>query len=101
MFENDMLIINKPTTNGFVTSAFQELIGSEVFKNVIVCGCCTDICVQTFCTSLKNYFDKESIDTKIKVVKNGVYTFDAPSHSAEDCNKKALEEMSKLGIEII
>ena len=101
VYENNMIVINKPTTNGFITPAFQEIISSEIFENVTVCGCCTDICVQNFCTSLKEYFNKEKIDTKIIVDKESVYTFDAPSHNAEACNEKALKEMQKIGVEII
>ena len=101
VFKNDMQIINKPTTNGFVTTAFQEIIKNEQFEKVVVCGRCTDICVQNFCASLKEYFDNKNIDTKIMVVKDGVYTFDSPNHNAEECNSRALTEMENLGIEVI
>ena len=99
-YEKNMQIIKKPTTDGFNTDEFKSFIQNNKFENVIVCGCCTDICVQNFCNSLKNYFDKEKISSKISVVSDAVYTFDAPNHNAEECNKKALKEMKESGIVI-
>ena len=99
-YEANMKIIKKPTTDGFNTDEFKVYIQKNKFENIVVCGCCTDICVQTFCNSLKNYFDKEKISTKITVVSDGVYTFDAPNHNAEQYNKTALKEMKENGIKI-
>ena len=97
-YGSHMQVINKQTTDGFQTEEFKNLIANNNFKNITVCGCCTDICVQNFCNSLNNYFKENNISTKILVESDAVDTFDAPNHNAENVNKTALKEMQEWGI---
>ena len=98
IYESFMQVIKKSTTDGFVTEEFKKIIENNIFDNVTVCGCCTDICVQNFCNSLNNYFKENNISTKILVESDAVDTFDAPNHNAENVNKTALKEMQEWGI---
>jgi len=94
-------IINKNTTNGFITKEFQYLLKRNQYNNVIVCGCCTDICVSNFVESYINFIKANNLNTKIYVVENACYTFDSPEHSADLCHKNALENMAKKGAKIV
>ena len=94
-------IIGKNTTNGFITNEFKELLKSNKYDNVVVCGCCTDICVINFVESYMQYIKKENLDTNIYVIKNTCYTFDGPSHNAEDCHNNALKQMEKMGAAVV
>ena len=100
-YKEDMLIIEKDTTNGFVTTKFCDLISKNVYNNVYVCGCCTDICVQNFVESYLDYIKQNNLDTTIKVIKNGCYTFDNINHIADLEHKKSIEYMQNLGAKII
>ena len=93
-------IIDKNTTNGFITTEFQELIKNNTYDNVLVCGCCTDICVINYVSSYINYINNKNLTTKIIVFENGCYTFDAPNHNAEKTHKQALDDMKDMGAKI-
>ena len=94
-------IIKKNTTNGFVTHEFKELLKLNKFDNVVVCGCCTDICVINFVESYMQYIKKEDLNTNIYVIKNACYTFDGPNHNAKNCHNEALEQMQKMGAKVV
>ena len=94
-------IIGKNTTNGFVTDEFKELLRFNKYDNVVVCGCCTDICVINFVESYLNYIKQNNLDTKIYVAKNACYTFDGPNHNAENCHNNALNQMHNMGASVV
>ena len=94
-------IIGKNTTNGFVTKQFKALMNIRKYDNVVVCGCCTDICVLNFVESYTNHIKNNNLDTNIYVVKNACYTFDGQNHNAEKYHNLALEQMEKMGAKIV
>lgn len=100
-FESKMISIEKSTTNGFETKEFRQIAKNNNFEEIVIVGCCTDICVEALAKSLVAYNRHKGRKTKITVVQNGVYTFDAPGHHAETQHKKALERMKKLGVNIV
>lgn len=93
--------INKNTTNGFITKEFQNLIDKNIYENVIVCGCCTDICVKNFVESYLNFIKQNKLQTKIIVVENACQTFDSEIHIAGTEHKNAIIDMSKMGAKIV
>ena len=93
-------VIEKNTTNGFITSEFQQILESNVYDKVCVCGCCTDICVINYVVSYINYIRDKKIATKIVVMEDGCYTFDGPEHNAEQSHNAAIKEMESMGVEI-
>ena len=94
-------VIEKNTTNGFITKEFYNLIKTNKFDNVVVCGCCTDICVLNFVESYLKYIKKFGVNTKIYVVENACYTFDGKNHDAQEYHNSSLSEMKNLGARII
>lgn len=94
-------IIEKNTTNGFITTEFQNMLKTNKYDNVVVCGCCTDICVLNYVESFENYIKDKNLDTKIFVVKNACYTFDGANHNAEEYHNLALKQMQKMGAKIV
>ena len=93
-------VIDKNTTNGFVTKEFQELIKTKKYDNVFLTGCCTDICVLNFFDSYNNFAKQNGLDTKFVVLENACATFDAPNHSATEMHTKALSHMKNCGAKI-
>lgn len=98
--ESIAIDIPKNTTNGFQTEKFQKFY-EENFKKydeIIVVGCCTDICVTDFTTSLMNFHKKNKIDTKVTVFVDLVETFDAVGHERSIMNEIGLEKMRRVGV---
>lgn len=90
-------IIDKNTTNGFITQEFKQILKNNHFDNVYVCGCCSDICVINFVSSYLNFIKSNNLSTKVIVYENACYTFDGENHNAEICHQKAILDMKKMG----
>ncbi len=101
IYEKDMIVINKNTTNGFKTKEMQRIMKNYQFENIEITGCCTDICVNALTQSLTRYFVENGIDTKISISENCVDTFDAPNHNADEINAKTLEELKEIGVNVV
>ena len=67
-------------------------------EEVVITGCCTDICVMNLSIPLLNYFDENDIEVKIRVPQNAVETFNSETHDREEYNKMALRLMKNQGI---
>ena len=94
-------IIEKNTTNGFVTEEFKQLVKQEKFDNVLLTGCCTDICVLNFFNSYNEYVKQNGLKTKFVVVDNACATFDGANHPAKEAHKSAVLEMQNAGAKIV
>lgn len=91
---------SKNTTNGFWTYEFRKLIENNTFDNVILLGCCTDICILNLALTLNTYFINHNEDTNIIVVENGVDTFDSPTHNADEYNQMSFKILKANGVKI-
>ena len=95
-------LIRKNSTNGFHAPDFRTFLNDNPKINTfIVCGDCTDICVNNFCITLKTYFDQLDLASKIFVPVNAVETFDAGLHDADFMNTASLFLMKTSGIDIV
>ena len=70
-------------------------------KEIIIGGCCTDICVLHFVLSLKTYLNQMNRDVKIFVVESMTETYEGPNHNREEYNEIAYRLMKQNGVEII
>lgn len=101
-FENNALIYTKNSTSTMFAQNFLEDISKMInLKEVVIIGCCTDICILNLAIPLQNYFDQNDLDVKITVPKNAVETYDAPWHNREEYNEIAFKLMKQAGINII
>ena len=100
-YEKDMFIIEKNTTNGFITNSFTNIINNVNFDNIIVSGCCTDICVENFVISLLNFIEDNNRKTKVYVVEDACYTFDGEMHNAQKCHNESILKMENAGAKIV
>jgi nicotinamidase-related amidase len=98
IFENRMKIIEKDTTNGFNTKEFSDFIKEHIYDNIIVCGCCTDICIKNFCESMVNYLKINNLKTKVIVYEKSVSTFDSESHNSIKMQNDAINDMKQNNI---
>ena len=101
-YKNDMKLIRKNSTCGFITKEFFEYFenNKNEIEEVVLTGCCTDICVLNFAIPLKTYINEHNLPIKVTIYKNAVETYNTPSHSAEEYNEMAFKIMKQNGIEI-
>ena len=67
-------------------------------EEVIIAGCCTDICIMNLAIPLINYFDEHNKRVTVRVPQNVVETFNSESHNREEYNEMALKLMKNSGI---
>lgn len=65
---------------------------------VVIIGCCTDICVMNLAIPLQNYFDQENLPIKVVTPKNAVETYDSPQHNRDEYNAMAFKFLKQAGI---
>ena len=102
-YENDMKLIRKNSTCGFVTKDFFEYFenNKNEIDEVVLAGCCTDICVLNFAIPLKTYINEHNLPITVTINKNTVETYNAPTHEREEYNKMAFKIMAQNGIVLI
>ena len=100
-YEKDMIVIEKNTTNGFLTEEFKKIVSEVEYDEVYVVGCCTDICVENFVASYLQFNNKNNRNTKIYVDKDCCYTFDGEGHDAQLCHDLSVEKMRLMGANIV
>lgn len=93
--------IKKDTINGFDVCEFQEYLNNNLFDEIKICGCCTDTRVLQLALSLKEYFSINQIKTKVKVLKDSVFSVDDDVELAKLKHEHALKNMQKFGVEIV
>ena len=93
------LLIEKNSTNGAITPAFQAWLQEHPdITRIVVCGVCTDICVMQFSLTLKTLCNQADRPMQVLLPVNAVETYDAPGHNADECNAAALQFMAQAGI---
>ncbi len=101
-YENMSLIHEKNSTSAIFPSSLLESIDKmKKIEEVVIVGCCTDICVINLAIPLQNYFDQINRDIPIIVPKNAVETYDAPFHKASEWNEMAFKFMEQAGIKLV
>ena len=100
--ENNKYVFDKNSTSAIFAPKFIETIDAlENIEEVVIAGCCTDICILNLALPLQNYFDQTNREVKITIYKDMVETYDAPSHNREEYNEMAFKLMAQAGIEVI
>ena len=101
---NDIMIIKKSSTNDFLEEETKKYIDSFVrdgYKNFVLCGCITEVCVKQFAQTLKAYLNVINKDINVIVPINSVDTYDSPEHNADIINLFSFYEMNSCGIKIV
>lgn len=101
-FEKEAFVYPKNSTSALFAPHFLEDIEKmENLNEVIITGCCTDICDMNLAIPLQNYFDENNKDVEIVVPMNAVETYDAPFHNREEYNNMAFKMMEQSGIHLV
>ena len=98
-------LIRKNSTNTFFAPDFQRLLEEELhgFREIIITGCCTDICIMQFALTLNAWLNEHNVtQTRIIVVSDCVETYHIDQvHDAAVMNAFALEMMKGNGIDVV
>ena len=86
----------------FAPGVIDTFLEMNNLKQVIITGCCTDICIQNFAIALRNFLDEMNIDAEIVVPKDAVETYHIPSvHDRQENNERAYTVMENTGIKLV
>ncbi len=100
-YEDKVIVIKKNSTSAMFAPGFMDIINQMTdLEEVVIIGCCTDICVQNLAIPLANYFDEGDRQVKITVPVNAVETYDAPYHPKDEYNEMAFKFMKQTGINL-
>lgn len=101
-YEKDALVYKKNSTSTIYAPNFIEDINMmKNLKQIIIAGCCTDICDLNLAVPLQNYFDEMDRRVNIIVLTNAVETYDAPNHNRDEYNAMAFKIMNQAGIQLV
>ncbi len=98
-------IMKKNSTNAFHCQDFLSFLEEEMdsYRDIIVTGCCTDLCVLQFVLTLQAWLNEHNKkEYRIIVPKNCVETYDIPNvHSAKEWNDISFKMMQMNGILVV
>lgn len=98
-------IILKNSTNAFHCEGIQKLIHEELslYKDIIIVGCCSDICILQFALALNTYLNEHELkDKRVIVPINMIETFHIKGvHDAMKWNEIACDLMLANAIEVV
>ena len=69
-------------------------------EEVMITGCCTDICVLNLAIPLQNYFDEIDRLVKVTVIKDAVETYHSNQHRRNEYNRIAFMLMKQAGVNL-
>lgn len=103
VYENDAYTYEKNSTSAmFAPGMLDDLYAMEKLEEVVLAGCCTDICVPNFGIPLKNFFNQLNREVAIFAVKNAIDTFHIPGvHDRDYYTKVAYDLMEQAGIILV
>lgn len=101
-YEKEALIYKKNSTSTIYAPNFlSDIDKMKSLKEVIISGCCTDICVTNLAIPLQNYFDEKNRRVDIIVPIDTVETYNSDSHNREEYNDISLKLMEQAGIKLV
>ena len=100
-YEKYSMVYEKNSTNAMYAPNFMsDLEKMKSLREVIVTGCCSDICVINLAISLVNYFDQRNMDVIVHSPSNLIETYNGENHNRNEYNEMALRLMKQSGIKV-
>lgn len=101
-YESDSHIYLKNSTSAmFAKGMIGDLKNMKKLKEVVGCGCLTDVCVPNFLIPLKNFFNEINKDVVVFLVKNATETYHSPAHDRDYYTKIACDLMNQSGVIVV
>lgn len=101
-YENKDNTYEKNSTSAmFANNFINDIDKMKKLKEVIIVGCCTDICVLNLAIPLNNYFNQTDRKIEIKIPINAVETYNSDMHNRDEYNEIAFKLLKQAGIKLI
>lgn len=102
-YQDEVLVFIKNSTSAMAAEyGLPAMLNAmENLEEVVIIGCCTDICVLNCAIPMQNYFDEFNREVTIVVPKNAVETYDAPNHSRDEYNEIAFKLLAQAGVKVV
>ena len=102
-YEKEDNTFEKNSTSAMFAPGFIDYIDSLTdLKEIVIGGCCTDICVLNLAIPLKTYLNQKDRDVDIIVPKSIVETYHIDGvHDRDEYNNMAFKFLSLSGIKVI
>lgn len=98
-------IVLKNSTNAFVSAGIQRFIKEDLanYQDIVMVGCCSDICILQFALSMNTYFNElELQDKRVIVPINMIETFHIDkAHDSMFWNETACDLMLANAINVV
>jgi len=89
------------TSTIFAKGFLKDIESMTELNEIVIVGCCTDICIANLAIPLKNFLNENDRDIKIVVPENAVETYNAQWHDRNEWNLMALAMMKQSGVEVV
>lgn len=100
--DNALGVYEKNSTSAiFIPNFIEDLEKLNNLKEIIIAGCCTDICILNLAIPLKNYFNQKNKNINIVVPEKLVETFNSEDHNRNEYNTIAFKLLKQSGIKVI
>ena len=86
------------TSTIFAPGFMNDIQEMKKLREVIITGCCTDICVLNLAIPLTNYFDQNNRKVEVSVIKDAVETYNSDTHDRSEYNEMSFKLMRQAGI---
>lgn len=101
-FESEVMVFKKNSTSAMFARGFIQMLSQmENLEEVVIIGCCTDICALNLAIPMQNYFDEKNKEVTIIVPKNAVETYDSPNHPRDEYNEIAFKLLAQAGVKVV
>ncbi|MDD2625150.1 MAG: cysteine hydrolase [Bacilli bacterium] len=101
-YEKKSLSYSKNSTSTIYAKDFiNDIEKMKALREIIITGCCTDICVMNLAIPLQNYFDQIDRRVNITLPLNAVETYNSESHNRDEYNNMAFKLMEQSGIKLV
>lgn len=98
----DGLFYKNSTCALFAPGMMDTILKMNNLKEIIITGCCTDICIQNFALALRNFLDEFNMDVEVVVPKDAVETYHIDKvHDRNENNERAYQVMESAGIKLV
>lgn len=102
-YTTDRRVYLKNSTSGiFVPDYIDDINGMKNLTEVIITGCCTDICVMNLAIPQRNYFNHHNKEVDVIVPIDAVATYDIEGvHNAKEYSEMAFKLMKLNGVKVL
>lgn len=101
-YEDKANVYQKNSTSTIFSDNFlNDIDKMKKLKEIVITGCCTDICILNLAIPLQNYFDQNNRDIEITVPMNAVDTYDSSIHNRDEYNYEAFKRLNQAGINLV